>query len=256
MLFLALQLGDVLLQLGADGQHLTALGLCQLRDLLEIRVVRLIGKPVLIHVGGIDNRLQCQKIRGCDEGLILIGALECPGGLTAVQMSSKRLEYVHLMQKLLIALGGLGSLVHTALHHVQIGHDKFHVNRLNIPYGVNGDVCSGIGYHVHDVFIIKAADHMDNGIRLPDIGQELIAKTSALTGALHQTRNVHELNDRRGLLIRLVDLRQLVQPRIRHSYHAHIGINGAERVIGALRTGVGNGVEQGRFAHIGQSHDT
>ena len=30
----------------------------------------------------------------------------------------------------------------------------------------------------------------------------------------------------------------------------------AEGVVGALRPGVGNGVEQGTLAHIGQPHDT
>ncbi len=55
---LALQLSDVLLQLGTDGQHLAALGFCQRTDLLQILVALLIGKAVLVHVGGVDDGLQ------------------------------------------------------------------------------------------------------------------------------------------------------------------------------------------------------
>ena len=69
---------------------------------------------------------------------------------------------------------------------------------------------------------------MDDGIGLANIGQELVAKARTLTGALHQTGDVHELNDRRGLFIRLIHLSQLIQPRIRHRHHAHIGLDGAE----------------------------
>ena len=97
---------------------------------------------------------------------------------------------------------------------------------------------------------------MNNGVGLPDVGQKLVAKPRALTGALHQTGNVHKLNDRRGLFIRLIDFRQLVQPGIRYGHHAHVGVDGAERIVGALRACIGDGVEQGGLAHIGESHDT
>ena len=55
---LALQLSDVLLQLGTDGQHLAALRFCQRTDLLQILVALLIGKAVLVHVGGVDDGLE------------------------------------------------------------------------------------------------------------------------------------------------------------------------------------------------------
>ena len=86
---------------------------------------------------------------------------------------------------------------------------------------------------------------MDNGIRLPDVGQELVAQTRALAGTLDQTGNVHKLDDGRRLFVRLIHLGQLVQPLIRHRHHAHIGVDGAERIVCALCAGVGNGIEQG-----------
>ena len=80
--------------------------------------------------------------------------------------------------------------------------------------------------------------------------KEFVAQPLAAAGALHQARYVHKLDDGRGLFIGLVHLRQLVQPLIRHSHHAHVGLDGAEGVVGALCPGVGDGVEQGAFANI------
>ena len=97
---------------------------------------------------------------------------------------------------------------------------------------------------------------MDDGVGLPDVGQELVAKARALAGTLHQTRDIHELDDSGGLFVGLVHLGQLVQPLVGHGHHAHVGVDGAEGVVGALGAGVGDGVKQGRFAHIGQTHDT
>ena len=97
---------------------------------------------------------------------------------------------------------------------------------------------------------------MDDGVGLPDVGQELVAQARALAGALDETGDVHELDDRRGLLVGLVHLRQLVQPLVGDGHHAHVGVDGAEGIVGALRAGVGDGVEQRRFAHVGQAHDT
>ena len=54
----------------------------------------------------------------------------------------------------------------------------------------------------------------------------------------------------------MVHLGKLVQPVVRDSHHAHIGVDGAEGVIGTLGAGVGDRVEQGALAHVGQTHDT
>ena len=51
-------------------------------------------------------------------------------------------------------------------------------------------------------------------------------------------------------------LRQHIQPAVRHRHHAHIGLDGAEGIIGRLRPGVGDGVEQGALAHVRQADDS
>ena len=171
-------------------------------------------------------------------------------------MRRQCLEHLGLMEELLIALGGLRGLLYTAVDHLQVRHDQLQVDGLDVAQGVHGDVLACIGHHVHDVLVVKASDHMDDGVRAADVLQELVAQAGALAGALYQTGDVHELDDGGRLFVRLVHLRQLVQPLIRHSHHAHIGLDGAEGVVGAFGACVGNGVEQGALAHVGQTHDT
>ena len=51
-----------------------------------------------------------------------------------------------------------------------------------------------------DIVIFKAADHMNDGIHLADVCQELIAEALALGGTLNQAGNVYEFNDGGGYL--------------------------------------------------------
>ena len=154
------------------------------------------------------------------------------------------------MQKLLVALAGLGVLVDAALDHLHVGHDQLQVDDADVAGGV------AAALHVDDVVVVKAADHMHDGVRLPDVGQKLVAQALALGSALHQTGDVHELDDRRGFLLGLVNFRQLVQTGVRHRDHAHVGVDGAEGIVGGLRAGVGDGVKEGALAHVGQTHNT
>ena len=244
------QLGDVLLQLGADGQHLGPLPGGQIADGLEVLVVLIVGEAVLVHVGGIDDGLQAQQVSRLDDSAV-VSAVEGTGGLSGVEVLGQCLEHLRLVEELLVALGGLCGLLHPAVHHLQIGHDELQIDGLDVAQRIDGHVLAGVGHHMHDVLVVEAAHHMDDGVGAADVLQKLIAKARALRRALYQTRDVHELDDGRGLLVRLIHLRQLVQTRIRHGHHAHVWLDGAEGVVGALRPGIGDSVEQCTLAHVG-----
>ena len=107
-----------------------------------------------------------------------------------------------------------------------------------------------------DLAILKAAYHMDDGIHFPDMGEELVSKAFAIGSAPHQTCNVYKFDGGRGNLIRIIHFSQLVQTLIRNCNHTHIGFDGAEGIVGSLRTGIGDRIEQCAFAHIGQTHDS
>ena len=243
------QLRDILLQLGTDGQHLCALLGGQIPDGLEIGIVLVVGEALLVHIGGIDDGLQAQQIRRFDNSPV-VAAVKGAGGLSCVQMLRQRLEYLCLTEELLVALGGFGGLLHPAVHHLQIGHDQLQIDRLDVAQRVHRHVLAGVSHHMHDVLVVKAAHHMNDGVGTANVLQKLVAKSRTLRRALHQTGNVHKFNDGRGFFVRLIHLRQLVQPCVRHSHHAHIRLDGAEGIVGALRPGVGNGIKQRAFSYI------
>jgi hypothetical protein len=45
---------------------------------------------------------------------------------------------------------------------------------------------------MYDVVVIETAEHMDDGIALADITQELIAEAFAFGGALHQSGDIYD----------------------------------------------------------------
>ena len=136
------------------------------------------------------------------------------------------------------------------VQHLHIGEDELQVDGLDVPLGVDAAL------HVDDVVVFEAADHVDDGVHLPDIGEEFVAQALALGGALDQAGDVHEFDGGGGVLLRLVHLGQLVQALVRHGDHAHVGLYGAKRVVGRLGPRVGDGVEQGALPHVGKAYDS
>ena len=160
-------------------------------------------------------------------------------------------EDLHLMGELLVAaLHGLLRLVDAALHHFDVRHDQLQIDDVDIPQRVGG------AFHVVDVAVLKAADNMDDGVGGADIAEELVAQTLALGGTLDQTGDIHELDHGRGGFLGLMELGEPVQPLVRNGHNAHIGVNGAERVIVRRDACVCDRVEQSGLAHIGKSHNT
>ena len=165
-------------------------------------------------------------------------------------MRQKPLEDLRLPGELLVALGGLLCLVNAALHHFNVGHHQLQIDDVDVPKGI------GTALHMGDVAVLKAPHHMDDGVGGADVAQELVAQTLALGGALHQTGDVHEFDDGGGKLLGIVHIPEPLQPLVGNGHHAHVGVYGAEGIVGGFGTGVGDCVEQGALAHVGQTHDS
>jgi hypothetical protein len=79
---------------------------------------------------------------------------------------------------------------------------------------------------------------------------------SAFRGAAHQAGDVDEGEPRRHDLHGLREFRQRVQARIGHRHLAHIGLDGAKRIIRRLRRrSRGQRIEERRFADVRQADD-
>lgn len=107
-----------------------------------------------------------------------------------------------------------------------------------------------------DVAVLKAANHMDDGVGGADVAEELVAQPLTLGGALNKTGDVHEFDHGGGGFLGLMELGKPIQPLVRHGHDAHIGVDGAERIVIRRDARVGDRIEQSGLAHIGKSHDT
>ena len=79
-------------------------------------------------------------------------------------------------------------LVDPVLAHGEVGQNEFGFNHVRITYGVNASV------HMCDVNIFEASDNVEDGIHFADVRQEFVPETFALTGPLHDARNVDQPN--------------------------------------------------------------
>ncbi|MNI45676.1 hypothetical protein D3C73_1001140 [compost metagenome] len=106
-----------------------------------------------------------------------------------------------------------------------------------------------------DVSVLEAAHHVGDRIHFADVGQELVAQAFAAGGTGHQAGDVDELDRGRDDLLRVDDRCQLVQARIRHRHDADVRFDGAEREVRRGDARLGQRVEQGRLADVGQADD-
>ena len=109
---------------------------------------------------------------------------------------------------------------------------------------------------MNDVVVDEAAHHVDDSVHLADVGKKFVSKTFAFGSALHQTGDIYKFNGGGGEFLRFIHLSELVQAFVRNGHHAHIGLDGAEGIVGGLGARVGNGVKKCAFAHVGQTDDS
>ena len=107
-----------------------------------------------------------------------------------------------------------------------------------------------------DVVIVETAQYMYNCITIAYVGKELVSQTLTLGGAAYQSGNVDNLHSCRHHRCGTLNLHQFGQAFIRHGNNTYIRLNGAEREVSRLCLGIGEAVEEGRLAHIGQSYYT
>ena len=69
---------------------------------------------------------------------------------------------------------------------LEVGQHQFGLHGLGVADRVD------VAFHVGHVVILEAAQHMDDGVHLANVGEELVAQALALGGAAHQAGDVDE----------------------------------------------------------------
>ena len=109
---------------------------------------------------------------------------------------------------------------------------------------------------MHDILVVEAADDFHDGFAFTDVGEELVAEAFALGGTLHEAGDVHEFRNGGDDRFWIVDLHEFVEAAVRDAHHAHVRLDGAERVVRGFGTGVGDGVKDGGLAYVREAYDT
>ena len=107
----------------------------------------------------------------------------------------------------------------------KIGQHQLGVDRFDVADRIDAAL------DVHHVFILVAADDVQDGVDVAQVAQELVAQPFALRRAAHQAGDVDQLKNGRDDLLRLdvaVDRRQ---PRIGNRHRADVRLDRAERIV-------------------------
>ncbi len=102
---------------------------------------------------------------------------------------------------------------------------------------------------------MKGPHHLTDGVGLPDGGEELVAQTLPLRCAPYQPGDVDEGHRGRHHRRTFVHDREHLESGIGNGDDADIGIDRGEGVVGREHLVVGERVEEGRLAHVGQADD-
>ena len=126
------------------------------------------------------------------------------------------------------------------LDGLQVGEDQLGVDGLHVRARIH------LAVDVDDVGVIEHADHLGDGLRLADVGEELVAQPFALGGALDDAGDVHEGHRRRAATRCEPKISASFCSRgIRQVHDADIGFDGGERVVRRQDLVAGQRVEEG-----------
>ncbi|OIQ81649.1 hypothetical protein GALL_365730 [mine drainage metagenome] len=247
LLLLGRHAGQLAFQLGADGDHGRVLLRRVLAQAVEVGVVL---EAVLHHVADEHGRLGGDQAQRLDQRHLVVRQAHGAYRDCLVQRLLAALQHLDGLERLLVA--GAALLVQAVdglLHGAEVGQAQLGLDDADV--GQRVDMAGDVDH----VLVLEAAHDVDDGVGFADVGEELVAQAFALAGAGHEPGDVDELHHGRQHALRLDDGGELLQTRIGHLDHAHIGFDGAEGVVLGGDGALGQRVEERGLAHVGQSHD-
>jgi hypothetical protein len=247
----ALQLGQLGLELGGERDHLCVLAVrsrCggERLDRWDARGAQL----GLAHVGGVEHGLEREETQLLQRAPLLVAGHCVARAAAGVELGDHPVQERDLGLRLLVPRAGefLRPLP-LVLCHGEVGQRQLRRDDVVVPHRVHG------ARHVSDVGILEAAHHVHHRVHVADVGEELVAQALARAGALDQARDVEELHGRVYDVLLADRCRETLQPLVGDGHHPDVRLDGAERIVGGGGAGVGEGVEQGGLPHVGEPDD-
>ena len=104
-----------------------------------------------------------------------------------------------------------------------------------------------------DVAVVEASQHVDDGIGVSNVGEELVAEPFAFRRPLDESGDIDDLDGGGDHFFRVIYPGKFHQAFVRNGDDTHIGFYRAEREVRRLCLRIGEAVEKGRFTDVGQS---
>ena len=98
---------------------------------------------------------------------------------------------------------------------------------------------------VYDAVVVEAAEHVDDGVALAYVGQELVAQPFALAGAFDEACNIDDVADGGHDASRVYEFGELGQSFIGHRHLSELCVDGAEGEVCCLCLRTRQTVEEG-----------
>jgi hypothetical protein len=207
-------------------------------------------EAVLAHVGHVHHRLEGQQEQVLHQCLLVGAESRHARGLAFVQERADFFEHgLPRGRRLVAGLGRALAPVERLVDRIEVGQRQLGIDGLDVGDRIDAT------RHVHDVAVLEAAHHVRDRVGLADVRQELVAEPLALGRAGDQSRDVDELHRGRDDLQRFGDAGQRLEARVGHRHHAHVRVDGAERVVGRGDARLGQRVEERGLADVRQAHD-
>ena len=154
-----------------------------------------------------------------------------------------------LAERRLKALDGRDGVLVLAAHLLLVAVELL-FSRLNVSKDEFGfdhaDIANRVdlAHAVHDVIVVEAADDVNDGVALSDIGKEVVALAFALRGAGDEAGDVNDVDRGRDDDFGASNGLQFLHAFIGDEHDADIRLNRAKRVILCCNTSFGKGIEQ------------
>ena len=246
-----LHLGNLGLRAGGNHEDLGLLVLDGLADGVHVGVA--VHSGSVIDVADVHHGLVGQQEEVVREGrFLLVGRDHAAAGLALLEGGLVADQQLQELLGLLVA-AGRGLLLHlrdAGVHRLQVLDLELHVHDFLVPDRVHGAV------HMDDVAVVEAAQHVQDGVALADVGEELVAQALSAARTPHQTGDIDDIHRGRDRALGFTDIGKHLQALVGDVGGAEVRLDGAEREIGALGLPGADAVEEGGLAYVGQADDT
>ena len=158
----------------------------------------------------------------------------------------RRAQGVELIAERPIELRLPLDLSEALLDRFQVGERQLQLDDAQVLDGVGG---------AGDVVVDERPQDDDDGVDLPDVGEEAVAQALTLAGALDEPADVDHLDGGMHDVAALRHLGESVEALVGDLGDADVGILGGERVRRRQRSAAGEGVVQRALTRVGQADE-